>query len=80
MRRIAAETILCCLLVLALYQWAHYEGRVTYAIDQARFMAKTEADIDRLTLKAKALTTGMNNCWRAWRHTTWQARWDRNGG
>ena len=77
MRRVIAETILVCWLVLACYQWAHYQGRVTYAIEQARFMAETSAAIDRLTAQAEDLTTGMNNFWRAWRHTTWQRRWNR---
>lgn len=78
MRRMIAETILACFLVLALYQWAHYEGRITYANAQAAFMTEVSASIDALTLEAEALTTGMNNCWRAWRYTTWQRRWARH--
>ena len=80
MTRVIFETILACALVLALYQWDHYQGRVTYANEQALFMAETEAAIDSITAQAEALTTGMNNCWRAWRHTTWQRRWARHGG
>ena len=70
MTRVIAETIVVCALVLACYQWAYYEHRIQYANQQAAFMASIAADMDSLTIRAEELTTGMNNCWRAWRHTT----------
>ena len=79
MRRVIAETILVCVLVLALWQWDHYLDRMEYAAAQERFMSTIAADMDALTARAQAITTGMNNCWQAWRHTTWQERWDRDG-
>lgn len=77
MTRAIAETILVCALVLASYQWARYADLAT---EQAVFVNATGAEVDTLTIQAKQISSGMNNCWRRLSHTTWQRRWGRNGG
>lgn len=77
MIRVVVEGLLLCWLVLAGWQWTHYQGRMEYAAAQERFMTTISADMDALTAQAEAISTGMNNCWQAWRHTAWQERWGR---
>lgn len=67
MTRVMAETLLVCALVLALYQSVYYQGRIQYANQQEAFMTAIGPKISNLTTRADEITTGMNDCWQAWR-------------
>jgi len=77
MIRIAAETLLACCLILALHQWAYYEGNHIYAVKQELFTQEVEARIDKLKARAEEISTGMDRCWREWRFMNWKHQWER---
>lgn len=78
MKRVIAETILTCCLILALHQWAYYKGEYTYTVKWETFRQETEVDIAKLNAKADAIAKGMNKCWNDWRLMNWRQRWERD--